>query len=118
MGIRHMGRDESMVEYVMKVLMQVLLNFSIGLIMALGIFIVGLWSIVRNYQANPIVALLFFICAASAAFTFVVSYLLAIFGATAGGLYGMAKLAETQQRARIQQPGGQRERMGQRPHYE
>jgi len=120
MGIRHMGRDESMVEYMMKVLMQVLLNFSIGLVMALGIFIIGLWRIVRDYQANPIVAVFFFICAASAAFTFVISYLLAIFGATAGGLYGMAKLAEgAQQRARIQlQQQQQQERMGQRPHYD
>ena len=35
MGMRSMSRDESMVEYMLKMLMQVLINFSMGLIMAL-----------------------------------------------------------------------------------
>jgi hypothetical protein len=35
MGMRSMSRDESMVEYILKMLMQVLINFSMGLIMAL-----------------------------------------------------------------------------------
>lgn len=34
-GMRSMGRDESFVEYALKMLMQVLVNFSLGLIMAL-----------------------------------------------------------------------------------
>lgn len=60
-GIRSMtrGRDESWLEFGLKVLMQVLLNFSMGLIMALIFFVVGLWSIVRSYQPNPIVAAIF-----------------------------------------------------------
>ena len=33
--MRSMSRDESMVEYMLKMLMQVLINFSMGLIMAL-----------------------------------------------------------------------------------
>ena len=86
-----------------RVLMQVLINFTMGLIMALMIFIFGLWSIIRSYQPSPIVAVAFFLCAACAAFSFVISYLLAIYGAAAGGLYGVAKLAETNQRARLQE---------------
>lgn len=35
MGMRSMSRDESMVEYMLKMLMQVLINFSMGLIMTL-----------------------------------------------------------------------------------
>ena len=35
MGMRSMHRDESMVEFLLKMLMQVLINFSMGLIMAL-----------------------------------------------------------------------------------
>ena len=35
MGIRSMSRDENMAEYILKVLMQVLLNFSMGLVMAM-----------------------------------------------------------------------------------
>merc|ERR1712232_824547 len=62
MGIRGIarGRDESMLEYALKVLIQVLLNFSLGLIMALFVFIFGLWSIVKSYQPDPLTAVLFF----------------------------------------------------------
>ena len=52
MGIRHMGRDESMLEYALRVLMQILVNFSMGLLMALVIFIIGLWSIIRSLSTQ------------------------------------------------------------------
>jgi hypothetical protein len=118
MGIRSMGRDESMIEYGFKILMQVLLNFSIGLMFALVFFIIGLWSIVRSYQPNPIVAVFFFIGAACAGFTFVVTYLMALYGAAAGGVYGVLKLAETQARAARIDQQRQPQYMGNRPHYQ
>jgi ABC-type multidrug transport system fused ATPase/permease subunit len=116
-GIRHMGRDESMIEYGLRVLMQVLVNFSMGLLMALVIFIFGLWGIVKSYQPNPIVAVLFFLSAACAAFAFVTTYLMAIYAAAAGGLYGVAKLAETQARLNNGQAQPPRH-VHNRPHYE
>ena len=117
MGIRHMSRDESTVEYLLRVSMQVLVNFSVGLLMALGFFAFGLWSIISNYRANPVVAVALFVCAALAAYSFVVMYLLAIYGATAGGLYEIAKLAQTSQNARNQQER-QHQYMHNRPHYD
>lgn len=118
MGIRSMGRDESMIEYGLRVLMQVLLNFSMGLVMALIFFVFGLWSIVSSYQPNPLVAVIFFVLAACAAFSFVVTYLLAIYGAAAGGVYGVLKVAETNARAARINNGRQREYMQNRPHYQ
>lgn len=117
MGISSMRRDENMVEYGLKVLMQVLMNFSIGLVMALVMFVVGLWTIVRSYQPNPIVAVMFFVMAACAAFSFVATYLLGMFGAAAGGVYGVLKLAEGTTNARLQQ-GRQQQYMQNRPHHE
>ena len=115
MGMRSMGRDESLVEFALKMLLQVLINFSLGLVMALVVFIFGLWAIVRSYQPDPITALIFFLSTACAAFAFVSTYLLLIYGAAAGGVYGIAKFAETN--ARIE--GGRRhERVRQqRPHF-
>lgn len=119
MSIRSMsrGRDESWFEFALKVLLNVLLNFSMGLIMALIFFVFGLWSIVRSYQANPIVAVLFFVGAACGAFAFVATYLLAVYSAAGASVYGFLKLAETSSRARIQD---QQRRQGvrDRPHYE
>lgn len=119
-SFRSMRRDEKFFEYALNVLMQVLVNFSMGLVMALVMFVFGLWSIVRSYQANPIVALFFFVAASCAAFSFVATYLLAIYGAAAGGVYGVLKVAETNARAaRIQGNGRQQQQyMGNRPHYD
>jgi ABC-type multidrug transport system fused ATPase/permease subunit len=102
-GIRQIGRsrDESWIEYAFKILMQVLINFSLGLLMALGMFVFGLWAIVRSYQPSPLVAVAFFVAAACGAFAFVATYLMAIYGASAAGIYGVFKLAETSARARI-----------------
>mmetsp|Transcript_11521 Transcript_11521/g.14274 ORF Transcript_11521/g.14274 Transcript_11521/m.14274 type:complete len:292 (-) Transcript_11521:55-930(-) len=121
MGIRSMGRDEGMAEYLLRVLMNVLINFSIGLVMALVFFMWGLWSIIKSYQPDPFTALLFFLTAVCAGFAFVASYLLIMYGAAAGGIYGMAKMAEGNLRIQGQQGGaGQRQRMqyNNRPHYE
>lgn len=121
-GIRSMtrGRDESWLEFGLKVLMQVLLNFSMGLIMALIFFVVGLWSIVRSYQPNPIVAAIFFCGASIAAFSFVTTYLLAVYGAAAGGVYAVLKVAESAARAQLQDRQRQQRVHygGGRPHYD
>jgi hypothetical protein len=101
--------------------MNVLLNFSMGLVMALLFFVIGLWSIVTSYQPNPLVALVFFIMASCAAFAFVATYLLAIYGAAAGGVYGLLKVAETNARAARINNGGRGQQayyMQNRPHYQ
>jgi hypothetical protein len=97
MGIRTMsrGRDESTMEFIIKVLLQVLLNFSLGLIMAVVFFIMGIWNIISSYRPHPIMAMLTFLAATAGATSFVITYLLAIYGAAAGSVYGLAKLTET-----------------------
>mmetsp|Transcript_7359 Transcript_7359/g.10741 ORF Transcript_7359/g.10741 Transcript_7359/m.10741 type:complete len:290 (+) Transcript_7359:80-949(+) len=120
-GIRSMSRDENMLEYALRVLMQILVNFSMGLIVAFFVFVFGLWGVVRDYQANPLVAVTFFLTASCAAFAFVATYLMGLFGAAGGGLYGLAKVAESsQQNARLNQGQHyqQRRYMGNRPHYQ
>ena len=115
----HLNRDESFVEFALKMMMQVLINFSMGLVMAFFIFTFGLWSIVRSYQPNPITAVVYFVSAVCAAFAFVSSYLLMLYGAAAGTIYGAAKLAESQRR--LEGGGGgyrqQRVQYGGRPHW-
>lgn len=118
MSFRSMRRDEKFLEYALNVLMQVLVNFSMGLVMALVMFIIGLWSIVRSYQPNPIVAVLFFVAASCAAFSFVATYLIAIYGAAAGSVYGVLKVAETNARAARLEGQRRQQYMGNRPHYD
>ena len=159
-------RDESFVEFALKMLVQVLINFSMGLIMvsavalqyessrtllgfriislltayyryvyysnpscnvpffsqAFFIFVFGLWTIVRSYQPNPITAVIYFVSAVCAAFAFVSSYLLMLYGAAAGTIYGAAKLAESQRRLEGGEGGYRQQRVqyggGGRPHWQ
>ena len=119
MGIRsmHRGRDESWIEFGLKVLLNLLINLSMGLIMALVFFVCNAFAIARSYSTNPITAVIFFVAASCAAFSFVASYLMAVFGAAAGSVYGLLKFAETSQRARIADQR-RREGINYRPHYD
>jgi hypothetical protein len=63
--------------------MEVLLVFSMDILMALVIFVIGLWAVVRSYQPNAVVAVLFFVAVALATCSFVATYLLAVYGAAA-----------------------------------
>jgi len=110
-GMRSMSRDENMMEYLFKVLLQVLMNFSIGLCMALLFFIFGLWNIIKSYQPNPLSAVAFFVSAVCAGFAFVLTYLMIMYGAVIGGVYGMAKMAENN---RLE--GQRRRQFHNRPH--
>jgi hypothetical protein len=110
------GREEGMAEYIVRILMHLLVNFTVGLVMALLMFLFSLWSIVYSYQPNPIVAVLIFLAAAAAGFAFVATYLLAMAGATFGGVYGVAKLAEASARQQRIQGGQQYQRP--RVHYD
>lgn len=117
MMLRSVGsrqRDESWAQYVVNILLQVVINFTMGLVTTLLFFILGLWNIVRSYQPNPMVAVLVFLAAASAGTAVVVTYLLALVGAAGGSVYGLAKFAETT--ARLQQAEQQRQQ--QRLHYD
>lgn len=120
MGLGRMarGRDESWLEYALKLLMQVLVNFSVSLCLSLVFFTMGLWSIVRSYQPNPIMAVLCFVGAACAAFFFVATYIMGMFGAAGAGVYSLVKIAETSSRAQIGGGGGQRQRFRQHAHYD
>ena len=45
-GIRSMGRDEGLIDYILSVLMNLLFNFTIGMITTVMSFIWGLWGLI------------------------------------------------------------------------
>lgn len=87
MGIGAMGRDEGLINYLMRVLMNVLINFTLGVIGALIGFLWNLWSLVLEYRANLAAGLVFFALAALAAASFAAAWLFGIYMAAAGTVY-------------------------------
>jgi hypothetical protein len=117
MGFRSMGRNESTGEYVMKMVMQMFMNFSMGLVLTFGMFLFGLWAIITSYRASLLEGLLFFFFASAAGFATVMTVFGGMSATLVGGGFAVAKLAEAQGRLQDGGAGGRR-RVGQRAHWE
>jgi len=87
-----MSRDESFMEYLFRVLINVILNFTIGTIGATIGFIFSLYSLITTYQANIIIGLSYFILASLAAISFAVTWIFGLYAAAAGTVYVGAKV--------------------------
>lgn len=66
-GMRYTSRDESTASVVLRWLIQLLFNFTLGLCGALVVFLYKLWGLTMSYQPDPLSALAFSMCAALAA---------------------------------------------------
>ena len=86
-GISAMGRNENFLNYVFRVIVNVLFNFTIGVVGAVVAFMWGLVGVVRTYQANILVGLTFFGFASLAAISFALTWILGLYVATAGTVY-------------------------------
>jgi len=102
------SRNESMAAYVARLLIRVLVNFTIGFISALVSFVWQLWWFVRSYSAG-IAGVAFFILGSIAAFSLIASTIGAMYIGTAGAAAVVIKMSAPQLE------GGRRRR---RVHYE
>ena len=82
-----MGRDESLFEYLFRILINVLFNFTIGVMSAVVTFIFSLYSLIRSYQPSYLESLSFFALASLAAISFALTWLLMLYSAAAGNLF-------------------------------
>lgn len=91
MGLRW-GRDDNLVEVLLRWLVQLLFNFTIGLIGALVVFAFKLWGLVSSYAPDPVTGLIYFLLAVLSATVCVGTYLLGLYGAAVGtvGVVGKA----------------------------
>jgi len=88
MGIQFaMGRDENIVNYIFRLLMNLLVNLTLGGFGALIGFLFNLWSLIVEYHTNVFVGVSFFVLAALAAFSFSFAWLMGIYFAAAGTVY-------------------------------
>lgn len=105
MGIGAMSRDEGMLSYILRLLMTVLFNFTIGMIGSVIGFVFSVPSLLYTYQVPLLYGLFFFALASLAALAFAVTWLAGIYAAAAGAVYVGAKLVASNMRIQ----GGGRE---------
>lgn len=116
-GLRSMGRDETMVSYILRVLMQVLMNFTIGMIGTVISFIWSLYALIQSYKANILVALTFFAFASLAALAFAMTWLIGMYLTAAGTVYVGARLIAANMRLEDGPGGAPRQRMEYAQHH-
>lgn len=97
-GFRAMGRDESFIEYIIQIIANMLMNFTIGVTGAALTFIYYLWGVISTFEPGPLVGGTFFILASIAAISFCFSWLLALYFSVAGTTYVAAKLIASNMR--------------------
>lgn len=95
LGIGAMSRDETLMEYFIKVLMNLLINFTFGMIMAVVIFIFSLYNVIVSYKASIIIWLPYFFMVSIAAISFVLTWLIGLYLSVAGTVYVGAKVLAT-----------------------
>mmetsp|Transcript_62322 Transcript_62322/g.140951 ORF Transcript_62322/g.140951 Transcript_62322/m.140951 type:complete len:295 (+) Transcript_62322:65-949(+) len=119
------GRDEDLFNVILRWLINLLFNFTLGLIGALGVFVFKLWGLISAYSPGPATAAVYFCLASCAATAFVATYLLVLYGAAAGSVAFVAKVAVDHNRRIANDPArraqylrAQQAQQGRRQHYE
>lgn len=94
-GLQSIGRDEHILSYILRVVIQMLFNFTMGLIGAFLGFLWNLWGLITSYQPDFLTGLFFFAVAGLAGWAFVTTWLVGLYVGTAGTVYvaGKALLA-------------------------
>lgn len=120
-GIGSMARDESIVEYGMRLMLNMLFNFTIGLFGALVGFLWNLYGVVQSFGASLLTGGAFFALAALGGIAFVASWLVGLYAAAAGTLYVVGKSAANNARLNgggRPNPGIRYQRRPQHQHYQ
>ena len=105
MGLSAMGKDESLIEWMLRVLFALLMNFTVGIFIAAMVFIYNLYDLISSYNPSTIAAFTFFVLASSAAISFVLSFLIAIYVTGTGAVIGLAAIASTNPRLENRRDG-------------
>ena len=112
------GKDEELFSVVLRWLVQLLFNFTLGMIGALVAFVWQLWGLITTYSPDPATGLFFFVLASVSATACVVTYLLGLYGAAAGSVAVVAKAIVDHNHRIGADPRAQRQRMEYQQQYQ
>lgn len=108
------NRDENILAYLLKIIVTILFNFTMGMFIAVVNFMIALVGLLRSFQVNLFTGLFFFAMASLAAISYVLTWLIGLYCLTAGGVYVGVKLIAANMRLEDGQGGGRRQNI----HYE
>merc|ERR1719384_906707 len=111
------GREETAISMIMKLVMQYIINLTMGLIGAFFFFIYNVYSLICSYGEPTLSGLAFFLLVMVAGIATVGTYLLAIYGTVAGGGIYLVKQAAKQAAVEGGPDGRPRQRVQYHPQH-
>jgi len=111
------GREESMIQVILKIVMQYIINLTMGLIGAFFYFIYNVYVLITSYGEPALSGIAFFLLVLVAGVATVGSYLIAIYGTVAGGGLYLVKQAAKQAAVEGGPDGRPRQRVQYHPQY-
>merc|ERR1719341_813364 len=102
------NREETMISMILKLVMQYVINLTMGLIGAFFFFIYNVYSLIVSYGESAISGLAFFLLVMVAGVATVGTYLIAIYGTVAGG--GLFLVKQAAKQAAVEGASGNRPR--------
>merc|ERR1719444_646617 len=90
------GKEETAVSMILKLVMQYIINLTMGLIGAFVFFIYSVYGLIVSYGEPALSGLAFFLLVLVAGMSTVGTYLVAIYGTVAGGGLWLVKQAAKQ----------------------
>ncbi len=94
-GISAIGRDEKVGSFLLRIVVNFVVNITLGIIGAVISFWWSLWGLIQEYRVGLLTGLTFFAGAALAAFSFALMWLFGIYAATTGAVFVAAKVLAT-----------------------
>ena len=104
-----MAKNESMSNYLLRLCMSMLFNFTIGIFGAVVAFIFNLYGLVQTYRVNIFTGLIFFFFAAISSIAFAMTWIIGLYIAAAGTVYVGSKMISNMRL----EDGGRRQYRGQ-----
>ena len=86
------GQDRNLAGALVQLIVTAVVNFTIGMVISIFVFLGSLPSLIWSYQAGFFSALAFLLVAAVAAVSVILGFLGLLYGAGAGAVYGIASV--------------------------
>merc|ERR1712070_166853 len=103
------GKEEGLVEIVLKLVFQYIVNLTLGLIGAFFFFIYNVYTLIVSYGEPALSGIAFFLLVLVAGMATIGTYLFAIYGTVVGGGVYMVKKAVDQAKLEGQRGGAPRQ---------
>lgn len=107
------GRNDSLIAFVIQIVLQYVVNLTLGMIGAFFAFMYNVYCLIVSYGSSVLAGSAFFLLAAVAGMSLLATYLLSVFAVVAGG--GVMLMQRAANQAALEMPRARQKELGNKP---